>query len=146
MKLNIHCKFYILAFLQFIYKYFIIQKYVVDGLRRSMPNLNRIRGRGGGFGYNGGIARKSGIPATSHRGTKDVSNATSYGLSKIHNSNSRLGNQGSTNSSRMLPPNAIPRIGRNQQGGQHGIPSRGSTTREDKVVVGVSKHFQFIFY
>jgi hypothetical protein len=132
--------------LQFIYKYFKIKKYLLDGLRRSMPNLNRIRGRGGGFGYNGGIARKSGIPATSHRGTKDVSNATNYGLSKIHNSNSRLGNQGSTNSSRMLPPNAIPRIGRNQQGGQHGIPSRGSTTREDKVVVGVSKHFQFILY
>ena len=104
-----------------------------------MPNLNRIRGRGGGFGYRGGIARKSGIPGTSHRGSKDVSNATNYGLSKIHNSDTRLGNQGNTNSSRMLPPNAIPRIGRNQQARQHGIPSRGSTMREDKVGAGVSK-------
>ena len=104
-----------------------------------MPNLNRIRGRGGGFGYRGGIARKSMVPGTSHTVSKNISNATNYGRSKIQNSNSQLGNDGRTNSSRMMPPNAVPRIRRNQPGRQHGIPSRGSTTRHDNVGVEVSK-------
>ena len=103
-----------------------------------MPNLNRIRGRGRGFGYRGGIARKSIAPSTSQT-SKNISNATNYGRSKIQNSNSQLGNDGRTNSSRMLPPNAVPRIRSNQPGRQHGIPSRGSTTRQDNVGVEVSK-------
>ena len=104
-----------------------------DGLRRSMPNLNRIRGRGGGFGYRGGIARNSGIPGvTANRG----SSATSYGLSKIHNSDTRIGTQGSANSTRMLPPNAIPRVGRNTQYRPQGnITSRQSKAHEGKIEV-----------
>ena len=98
-----------------------------------MPNLNRIRGRGGGFGYRGGIARNSGIPgATANRG----SSATSYGLSKIHNSDTRIGTQGSANSTRMLPPNAIPRVGRNTQYRPQGnITSRQSKAHEGKMEV-----------
>ena len=104
-----------------------------DGLRRSMPNLNRIRGRGGGFGYRGGIARNSGIPgASANRG----SSATSYGLSKIHNSDTRIGTQGSANSTRMLPPNAIPRVGRNTQYRPQGnMTSRQSNAHERKIEV-----------
>ena len=98
-----------------------------------MPNLNRIRGRGGGFGYRGGIARNSGIPgATANRG----SSATSYGLSKIHNSDTRIGTQGSANSTRMLPPNAIPRVGRNTQYRPQGnVTSRQSKASEGKIEV-----------
>ena len=104
-----------------------------DGLRRSMPNLNRIRGRGGGFGYRGGIARNSGIPgASANRG----SSATSYGLSKIHNSDTRIGTQGSANSTRMLPPNAIPRVGRNTQYRPQGnMTSRQSNAHDRKIEV-----------
>ena len=112
-----------------------------------MPNLNRIRGRGGALAYRGGIARRSGIPGTSaNRLPKDVSNNTTYGLSKINNSDSRLSNRGNTNSTRMLPPNAIPRIGRNQQVKQQNAPVRGSTTRENKFGTGVSEFLFFILF
>ena len=107
-----------------------------------MPNLNRIRGRGGGFGYRGGIARNSGIPgATANRG----SSATSYGLSKIHNSDTRIGTQGSANSTRMLPPNAIPRVGRNTQyRPQSNITSRQSKAQEGKIVTLFSLTFNLL--
>ena len=110
-----------------------------DGLRRSMPNLNRIRGRGGGFGYRGRIARNSAAQgAPTNRG----SSGTNYGLSKIHNSDSRIGNQSGVNSTRMLPPNAIPRVGRNQHyRPQSNNPPRPSKANEGNVEVYVSfKH------
>ena len=95
-----------------------------------MPNLNRIRGRGGGFGYRGRIAQNSAVRgAATNRG----SSGTNYGLSKIHNSDSRMGNQSST---RMLPPNAIPRVGRNQHyRPQSNNPPRPSKANDGKVEV-----------
>ena len=100
-----------------------------------MPNLNRIRGRGGGFGYRGGITRNSAIPgAPANRG----SSRTNYGLSKIHNSDTRIGSQGTANSTRMLPPNAIPRVGRNQQYRPQGNATlRQSKANEGKIEVRI---------
>ena len=99
-----------------------------------MPNLNRIRGRGGGFGYRGGMARNSAAPGSS---SSQGTTGTRYGLSKIHNSDSRIGNQGTANSSRMLPPNAIPRVGRNQQYRPQGNVSRQPKANDGKMEVSI---------
>ena len=95
-------------------------------MRRSMPNLN-IRGRGAGFGYRRGATQNSGISSAlpQRRSNVGSSNRAGYGLSRIHNSDSRLGNAESNSTSRMPPPNAIPRIARNQLHPQN-IPSRRS--------------------
>ena len=104
-----------------------------------MPNLNRIRGRGGGFGYRGGIARNAGIPgASSHRATNSAKPAMNYGLSKINNSNARLGNEKINSNTRMLPPNSIPHVGKNLHGRQEGIPPRGMITGDNKIGSRVS--------
>lgn len=104
-----------------------------------MPNLNRIRGRGGGFGYRGGMARTSAAPGSS---SSQGTSGTRYGLSKIHNSDSRIGNQGTANSSRMLPPNAIPRVGRNQQYRPQGNVSRQPKANDGKLEVRVEFKYQ----
>ena len=102
-----------------------------------MPNLNKVRGRGTGFGYRGGFTRNSGVSgALAQRGSNGVPTVANYGLSRIHNSDSRIGNGGNnTTTTRMLPPNAIPRVGRNQQA-------------ENKVGMGVSitRDLKRLFY
>ena len=91
-----------------------------------MPNLN-IRGRGGAFGYRRGATQTSGISGAlpQRRSKVGSTNRPGYGLSKIHNSDSRLPGAESNSTSGMPPPNAIPRMARNQLH-QQNIPSRRS--------------------
>ena len=103
----------------------------LDGIHRSMPNLNRIRGRGrAGFAYRGRIATPSGIRGagiSTQRGTNNPSRVTNYGLSRTNNSNSRLIGQQNDSNARMPPPNAIPRM------------SRDPPYREDNITTTVER-------
>ena len=107
--------------------------FVSDGIRRSMPNLNKIRGRGGGFGFKRG-SRLSNAFAQSETRSAVPSNVATYGLSQIHNSESTLGN--TIDTTRMPPPNAIP--GLRNQGGPGNQTGHISSRRSASTITGDS--------
>jgi len=108
-----------------------------DRLRRSMPNLNKIRGRGGSanVGGRGPAAVNAGINNQGHGGGTGLQRPSTYGLSRQHNSDPRL------QAAVAASSNQTSRIG-GRGGGYYGgrpsyagPPSRGSMVSNESEMV-----------